>query len=136
MEPRILLQQAALKSTSARLAILRFLDEASVPQTADEIFAHLQEEHPEGTDRATVYRILDTFYKKGLIQRLEFSEGKYRFELAGEDHHHLICERCGKIEDISDCGIAMWEDEIQQKKQFQIKRHALEFYGVCQSCQR
>lgn len=132
---RILLHTASLKTTPARLVVLSYLSQASVPLTAEEIFTHMVKEHTE-VDRVTIYRILDTFYKKGLVNRLEFSEGRYRYELAGEDHHHLICERCGKIEDISDCGIASWEEEIKRKKQFSITRHALEFYGVCASCQR
>lgn len=133
-QPDTLLIQADLKKTNARLAVLSYLDETRTPQTADEIFSHVNEEHDE-VDRATIYRILDTFYKKGLVHRLEFSEGKYRFELVGDEHHHLICEGCGKIEDISDCNITEWEQEINQKKGFQIKRHSLEFFGVCNQCQ-
>ena len=133
-EAKTLLVQANLKMTHARLAVLSYLDYRKAPLTADEIYVHVNEEHDE-VDKATIYRILDMFHKKGLVKRLEFSEGKYRYELAGEDHHHLICERCGKIEDISDCGIGSWENEIRQKKNFIIKRHALEFYGVCQLCQ-
>lgn len=132
--PDILLSSAKLKKTSARFTVLQFLDHVKTPQSAEEIFAHIVKEH-ESVDRATVYRILDTFYKKGLVNRLEFSEGKYRFELSGEDHHHLLCERCGRIEDVSDCGVQSLEKEIMEKKHFFVKKHSLEFFGVCASCQ-
>lgn len=135
MQQRQLLQQAALKVTDARLAVLSFLAEQTNPQDAETIYKHVQAEHT-AADRATIYRILDVFTDKGLANRLEFGEGKYRYELAGQEHHHLICESCGKIEDISDCHIADLEQEITQKKGFKVKRHSLEFYGVCASCQR
>lgn len=96
---------------------------------------HIVNEH-DSVDKVTIYRILETFYKKDLVKRLEFGEGKYRYELAGDDHHHLICESCGKVEDISDCHISELEKEISQKKKFLVKRHQLEFFGVCSSCQR
>lgn len=135
MEHTALLKQAELKQTTARLAVLSFLEFAHRPMTAEEIYDHIRLEHEEA-DKATIYRILDTFVKKRITTRLEFGEGKYRYELAGDDHHHLICESCGKVEDISDCSISELEKEIGRKKKFLVKRHALEFYGVCLPCQR
>lgn len=130
-----ILRNFDLKSTPARLAVLSFLSEKKAPQDAEEIMQHIVNEH-DSVDKVTIYRILETFYKKDLVKRLEFGEGKYRYELAGDDHHHLICESCGKVEDISDCHISELEKEISQKKKFLVKRHQLEFFGVCSSCQR
>lgn len=130
-----LLASTQLKNTPARLAVLSFLDNTKAPLDADSIFAHLRQEHDEA-DRATIYRILETFVVKGLLKRLEFGEGKYRYELANDDHHHLVCERCGAIEDISDCNISELESDIKQKKDFLVKRHQLEFFGVCLQCQK
>lgn len=129
------LNEVGLKVTQPRLAVLSFLGHTNQPLTADEIYEHLRAEHDEA-DRATIYRILDSFYRKGLTTRLEFGEGKYRYELAGDDHHHLICESCSSVTDISDCNIAELEKEITRKKGFTVKRHSLEFYGLCSSCQR
>lgn len=133
MEHKVLLKQADLKQTHARLAVLSFLDFANRPLSADEIYDHVRAEHEEA-DRATIYRILDTFVKKGITAKLEFGEGKYRYELAGDDHHHLICETCGSVTDISDCNISDLEKDIKIKKGFLVKRHSLEFYGLCSSC--
>ncbi|MBI4080236.1 MAG: transcriptional repressor [Candidatus Levybacteria bacterium] len=132
---RIILQKVNLKVTNARLGVLELFARSQKPIDAEEIFAYLQKEGVDA-DRATVYRMLETFYEKGIIDRFEFQEGKFRYELAGSDHHHLICEQCGRIEDISDCGINVLEREIKEKKGFLVKRHALEFFGVCESCQQ
>lgn len=92
--------------------------------------------HNIKADQATVYRIVDTFFKKGLIHRLDFQEGKFRYEkIDDQEHHHLICESCGKIEDISDCRIEEFQESIAKKKGFLIKRHSLEFFGLCNKCQ-
>ncbi|HVZ58173.1 MAG TPA: Fur family transcriptional regulator [Patescibacteria group bacterium] len=132
---RTLLQSVDLKATPARLAVLSFLEDTHSPSDAEAIFVHLKEEH-DVADRATIYRMLETFVDKGLIKRLEFGEGKYRYEVAGDDHHHLICEDCGKIEDISDCNISDLEKDIQKKKGFSVKQHSLEFFGLCKDCQQ
>ena len=131
---RRVLQNAQLKVTTARQAVLEFFAGNDKPADALELFDYLKERGIEA-DKATVYRILDTFYDKSIITRMEFGEGKFRYELAGSDHHHLICERCGSIEDVSDCNIEVLEKEIAKKKGFIVKRHSLEFYGVCSKCQ-
>ncbi len=129
-----LLQSSRLKVTAARKTSLHFLEKEGRPVDVEEILEHLRQHHLE-TDRATVYRMIESFLEKGIINRFEFGEGKFRYELAGSDHHHLICEECGRIEDISDCGIEQWEKLIKKRKGFLIKRHALEFFGICKSCQ-
>lgn len=131
---KTILQEHQLKSTPARLAVLSFLGEQQRPLDAESIFIHIGQEH-EKADKVTVYRILDALAEKGIIIKLEFGEGKYRYELAGDDHHHLICERCNTIQDIADCHLSSLIQEIQTKEKFLIKRHSLEFFGVCQACQ-
>ncbi|MGH7204499.1 MAG: Fur family transcriptional regulator, partial [Candidatus Levyibacteriota bacterium] len=87
-------------------------------------------------DKVTIFRILNVLTEHGILRKLEFGEGKARYELNTEDHHHLICQNCGSIEDISDCNIGALEKEINQKKQFLVKLHTLEFYGLCKECQK
>lgn len=135
IKTRILIK-ANLKSTAARQVVMHFFEVNNQPVDAEKILEHLRE-HKLKTDRATVYRILEVFYARGIIDRFEFQEGKFRYELSGRsDHHHLVCVECGGIEDISDCSIGTLEKEIQEKKGFNVKRHSLEFYGVCKSCRR
>lgn len=128
------LHGAQLKLTNARKVVVHFLEKEDRPVDVEEILLHLRK-HQLETDRGTVYRMIDIFLEKGIVNRLEFGEGKFRYELAGSDHHHLICENCGSIEDISDCGIDDWEKQIKYKKGFIVKRHALEFFGICKQCQ-
>lgn len=129
-----ILSQAQLKQTKARIALVEVLDNEHEPIDAAHLMMLLSEKGVR-VDQATVYRILDVFQKKGIITRFELQEGKFRYELSrSNEHHHLICEVCSKIEDISDCNITALEEEILQKKGFHVNRHTLEFFGVCSNC--
>ncbi len=127
------LRSVNLKSTPARISALKLFEKTENPIDANQITQFLKNDLQ--IDRVTVFRILNSFVEKGLLRKLEFSEGKARYELATEDHHHLICQSCGSIEDISDCNIDALEKEIKTKKKFLVKQHTLEFYGLCADCQ-
>lgn len=126
------LSEHNLKVTEARKALMEFLLKENQPVDAQFIIDHLQKNH--SIDRVTVFRILNVLTDHGILRKLEFGEGKARYELATDEHHHLICESCGKIEDVSDCNISELEVDIRNKKKFHIKRHSLEFFGLCSQC--
>lgn len=124
-----------LRATPARIAVLRLLETTDIPVDVTMIIGYLQK-HGIKIDPATAFRIINMFTQNGLTQQLTLNEGKFRYELSSKaDHHHLICENCGKIQDISDCAIPELEHDIKKKKGFLVKRHALEFFGLCADCQ-
>lgn len=127
------LKGVSLKITPARLAAMKLFESHNKPLDAAGIINYLAEKLD--IDRVTVYRILNAFTQKGLLRKIEFGEGKARYELNKGKHHHLICQGCDAIEDISDCGVEVVEKRINQKKNFLIKRHSLEFFGLCTKCQ-
>ncbi len=123
-----------LKSTSARRELLSLLSQVNTP--VDAAFLVEKLEKKLGIDRVTVFRMLNVLTKHGIVRKLEFGEGKARYELFTTDHHHFICDNCGTIEDISDCNIEALEKEISAKKHIRILRHSLEFYGLCEKCSK
>lgn len=130
------LNEANLRATPARLAIMQYLEQTDQPVDVQTLIEFLDNNGIK-SDPATVFRIVNMFTEKGLTKQIQLNEGKFRYELSSkEEHHHLICTQCGAIEDISDCGIDLLEKEIQKKKGFLVKTHALEFFGVCKQCQR
>lgn len=133
-EQKELLSGAGLKATRGRLAVLDILKRNPKPVDASGIRVKLKRSGIT-IDLVTVYRTLDTLCEKMLVRRVEFGEGKYRYELARDDHHHLICEKCGEVEDIALCPVADLEKDINQRQKFLVKRHSLEFFGLCQQCQ-
>jgi Fur family transcriptional regulator, ferric uptake regulator len=130
------LNDVDLRATPARLKLMHLLEKSDKPLDVQTMIDYLKEKDIQ-TDPATVFRIVNMFTEKGLIRPIQLNEGKFRYELASKaDHHHFICEQCGTIEDISDCHIDELEQEIRNKKQLLIKRHSLEFFGLCKDCQK
>ncbi len=129
------LNQVSLRATPARVAVMNFLEKSDHPADASSILKFLNENSID-TDPATVFRIVNMLTKKGLARSVQLGEGKTRYEASSKgDHHHLICENCGKIEDIEDPEIPTFEKHIKVKHKFLVKRHSLEFFGLCKNCQ-
>jgi len=122
-----------LRITPARLAVFSILSDSEKPLDISNIIAQISKRHVDA-DQATIYRIIDNFMKKDLITKLQFQERKFYYEVKGEEHHHAICTKCGRIEDISTCNIKRLEREIEKDKGFTVSQHSLEFYGVCSRC--
>lgn len=116
--------------TKARIAMYKFLKETKFPVDVFEILEYLHSKKM-GTNKVTVYRILELFEEAELLQKVEFGEGKARYELIREDHHHLICTRCSRIQDFEDSHIEDLIKEVQKGKNFKIENHSFEIFGVC-----
>jgi Fur family transcriptional regulator, ferric uptake regulator len=130
------LKRVELKATPARIAVLNLLEKTEQPIDVNTIINFVNDEGIK-TDPATVFRIMNMFAAKGIVLPIQFQEGKTRYELAGkEHHHHLVCENCGKIEDVLSQTIPALEKEIQSEHKFLVKRHSLEFFGLCEDCQK
>lgn len=131
---KIELNEASLRATPSRIAVMKFLENTTTPVDVQKIKEYLAKQNIP-TDAATVFRIMNIFTQKSITRQISFNEGKFRYELASrEDHHHLICKNCDKVEDFSDCAIPALEKDILKEKGFQVTSHALEFYGLCESC--
>jgi Fur family ferric uptake transcriptional regulator len=125
----------SFKKTPARLAINEFFSSVNTPVDVEQIVQHLRSQKLE-TNKVTVYRILDFLFKNRIINRVEFGEGKYRYELKKNHHHHLICTNCGKIEEVEGDFLKKMEDDIFKSKKFKVESHSLEFFGLCEDCQK
>lgn len=124
-----------MKKTPTRVAVLSLFHKTSQPLDADTICSLLEGKGIK-SDRVTVYRTLNKLTDYSVLKRVEFGEGKFRFELASlPHHHHLICTNCGKIDDINECGVEEIEQKLQKRTGFLIQQHNAEFFGLCASCQ-
>lgn len=133
------IRNAGLKVTLPRVKILEMLESRSGSGqhlTAEEIYKTLLNEGEE-IGLATVYRVLTQFEAAGLVKRHHFEGGNSVFELnRGVHHDHLVCVKCGRVEEFSDETIENRQKEIAQGKQFKLTDHALCLYGVCVNCQK
>ncbi|MDO8269358.1 MAG: Fur family transcriptional regulator [Candidatus Levybacteria bacterium] len=128
------IRSKGLRVTPARIAVLSVLEDSEHPLDITGIISKVIKLKVDA-DQATIYRIIENFIDKDLVKRLQFREKKFYYEAKRYDHHHAICEKCGKIDDISNCSIDRVEREIERTKGFKVKSHSLEYFGTCKSCQ-
>jgi Fur family ferric uptake transcriptional regulator len=133
------IRNAGLKVTLPRVKILEMLESRTMEDrhlSAEEVYKSLLSEGEE-IGLATVYRVLTQFEAAGLVKRHHFEGGNSVFELNRGDHHdHLVCIRCGKVQEFSDETIEDRQKEIARKMKFQLTEHSLCLYGVCSDCQK
>lgn len=127
------LKKTGYKLTAPRKEILNIL--TSNPLSAQEVAVVLKEKG-FNTDLVTIYRTLELLNDLGIVRKIQFEDKIARFELTvgQEHHHHLVCIKCGIIEDIVLDEEAVTR-QIEEESEFKVQRHALEFFGFCKSCQ-
>lgn len=130
------LQKNGLKATNARIEILEYLQKKTKPVDVADIVDFLKTKKI-AADQATIYRVLNKFVENKILHRVEFHEGKYRYEMASlPHHHHAICVKCGVVSDIADCDTTGIEKLLKKKLSFEVQSHNLEFFGLCSQCQK
>jgi Fur family ferric uptake transcriptional regulator len=131
------LKAAGLKSTLPRRKILEVLERnTSRHMNAEDVYHNLRESG-EGVGLATVYRVLTQFESAGLITKHNFEGGHSVYEIdQGEHHDHILCVKCGKVEEFLDEVIEQRQRDIAQKAGFAMTDHCLYIYGICGDCQK
>lgn len=131
-----LLRRHGFKATPKRVALLEALRDAKSPLKTDDILEKLKR---TPLDQATLYRALKELKEANIVRQIDFQHGHAHYELAGkDDHHHLVCIRCKKVENFTGCGIeAVVKRIAKQSKGFgEITQHSLELFGVCKECEK
>lgn len=136
MRPDAILTQFSIQPTEKRRVILNVFLQNSHPIDSQFVLDEVKKVHPH-IDRATVFRTLNTFALRGLLLKLEFNEGKSRYELSlKEHHHHVVCTECGKFVCIEHCNLKSIDEVVKKETGFKISFHRLEFFGICSECQK
>lgn len=135
MDESLQLKNVGLKVTIPRLRILQILLQSSVHHMSAELVYKRLLETGEDVGLATVYRVLSQFEAAGLIHRHNFEGGSSVYELSqGEHHDHLVCIKCGRVEEFFDEMIEQRQKVVAEQAQFKMTHHALNIYGICSSC--
>ncbi|MBZ4666306.1 Fur family transcriptional regulator [Mahella sp.] len=132
------LQQKGYKFTTQRRATLdAIVENEGKHMTPEEIYEQVKKKYPE-IGLATIYRTLQLLEEMDVIYRVDFDDGKTRYELNhhNEDHqhHHLICIKCGKVIEVKEDFLERLEKLIEVDYDFYITDHRLKFFGYCSEC--
>lgn len=102
--------------------------------TAQELHDRLRR-RSRGIGRATAYRALEGLVAAGVARRMELEGHVYGYVACRADHHHhLACERCGRVKEIDESYVASLTRRVQADLGFRVDDARLDFYGVCADC--
>lgn len=140
------LRTKGYRLTIPRRAILSLLSKTSKHLSAEDIYIAVRRTYP-AIGLTTVYRTLEVLVGMGIVSKLNFGEGRSRYELRNHEfqqvqHHHLICKACNKVIDYTNFVkeekelIEKTEKFLENKYGFKIDEHRLQFYGLCNKCRK
>lgn len=123
-------EQKSLRMTSQRKIIAQVLEDTADHPDVEELYTRASKIDPT-ISIATVYRTVKLFDEAGILDKLEFGDGRARYEDAERDHHdHLIDINSGSVIEFVDSDIEKLQEKIANKLGYKLMGHKLELYGV------
>jgi Fur family ferric uptake transcriptional regulator len=134
-----LLAARGIRLTRPRRAVLDVLAEVRHPLSVAEIHARLR---GHNVNLGSVYRTIALLCRLDIMQLADATRGTQRFELTEPftgHHHHLVCQRCGDVQDFEGCVIkkpvlTRLERRVRRATRFQVLGHDVRLYGLCAPC--
>jgi Fe2+ or Zn2+ uptake regulation protein len=128
-----ILRERGQRVTSQRLVMNRALRELNRHVTAEEVLESVEDRLP-GVSLPTVYSTLELFEELGLVHRIGVRQGALLYDPRPEPHDHMVCDRCGKVEDLH-AGIELGAALARAKRGgFRPARAEVRINGLCGDC--
>ena len=128
------LHEKGFKATPQRIEISKILSQNKKHPTAEEVYYKVREKFPT-ISPATVYKTIQLLKESGKVQELAFYDKKTRFDTNMEPHINLVCQKCGRIEDLNDLKVKEFIKQFSVKSGFKIEGHRIDFYRICRYCE-
>ena len=128
-----LLAASGGRRTAARRAIVEVLLTTGSHITADEVTAKVQRRLPS-VNVSTVYRTLEALEELGIIDHVHLGHGRAVYHLADEDHQHLVCERCERVEELPNAKARAFTAMLDRDYGFALDRRHFAIVGLCRRC--
>ena len=132
-----LLRAHGLRVTSPRLVINRVLRDRDRHVTAEETRDAVAPVLP-GISLPTVYATLELFEELGIVRRVHAAAGAVRYDPRTDAHHHTVCRRCGRVEDLETApGLELALRDVRAqagRKGFAADSDAVVLTGLCEDC--
>lgn len=119
--------------TRQRRIILEQLQSCGGHPTADEVFERVRKHLPH-ISLATVYRNLETMSRLELLNKIESAGRQMRFDADAQDHDHIMCVQCGRVEDVPRTEGEDLEFWAGQATNFEVTGHRMMYRGICPDC--
>ena len=129
-------QDKGHRITKVRKEVVRIFSETDKPLSANQVEKRLIKSGLS-VNKTTIYRELQFLLANHYLVEVHLYPKEVSYESSElKHHHHLVCNSCGSIENVTNCLAKELEKDIYKKKGFKTERHTLEFYGTCASCTR
>jgi Fur family peroxide stress response transcriptional regulator len=124
-----------LPVTVQRRRIFEALCDRTDHPTPDQVYAAVKDTLP-GVSRTTVYRVLDTLVRLGVLARACSPTATTRVDPRTHRHHHLVCQRCDRLVDVDDAAVThQIRPPDVRRLRFTIADYSIYFTGLCAACQ-
>ena len=119
-----------LRMTGQRRVIAQVMEDARDHPDVEEIYARASA-IDAAISLATVYRTVKLFEEVNILDRLEFGDGRARYEDADRDHHdHLFDLKTGEVTEFCDPEIEVLQEKIARRLGYELRGHKMELFGV------
>lgn len=130
------LQEKGYRLTPQRLMVVDALHSVDQHISAEEIYSQVRARYPYA-NISTIYRTLELLKELGLVTEIALGDGRVRYHPAEKGHHHhLVCQKCGRIIDLPELVLLPLEGALSRDYQFKADLKHLGIFGLCAKCQK
>jgi Fe2+ or Zn2+ uptake regulation protein len=129
------LRARGFRMTPQRMAILHILHHANGHISPTEVYERASQDIP-GLTEATVYRTLEFLAQNGLVCSAHIGNGHLVYEIAEQEHDHLICRKCGAEMQIDHAPLVKIYAELESSSGYRFTDSHMTFFGLCPECQK
>jgi Fur family transcriptional regulator, ferric uptake regulator len=127
------LAEAGYKVTGPRLAVLQAATAQQGAFSVQELESWLLARN-QSPGIASIFRTVRLLCDLKLLQRIHGLDECHRYSLSTGHAHHLVCTRCGAMEQFDNCGMQSVVQQLEQRTGFSISSHLVELFGLCPRC--
>jgi Fur family ferric uptake transcriptional regulator len=128
------LERAGYRLTEPRRSLATLIADQDGHFTAADLVEAAQARRL-GIGRATVFRTLEVLEDLGAVERLDLPSGEHAYVgCEPAHHHHLVCSRCGRTDEIDDAGLRAVVGDVARRTGYRVDDHRLELFGLCPAC--
>lgn len=121
------------RNTIQREIVFNAVNSLTTHPTPEEIYDYIRKKHPS-VSRSTVYRNLNSLAENGDILKVRIPSGADRYDFNTKVHYHIVCEKCGRVDDIEMMQYDGIKENIGNTFGYDVKGYTVVFYGVCSDC--
>ena len=128
------LRSRGFRMTPQRMAILHVLHHAGTHLSPTEVYKQAKRDFPRLTE-PTVYRTLEFLARNGLAHPTQAGNGRLTYQIARNDHHHVVCRGCGSEIEIEHALLENLYHKLESTSGYRRINSHVTFFGVCPKCQ-